>query len=72
MSECSLRHYGLSAERDWNYICAVMFENKDGGRALISITCSEGKICYTNFSWHYPEYLEEYLFIRNLLDFRCV
>lgn len=36
------------------------------------ITCSEGKICYTNFSWHYPGYLEEYLFIRNLLDFRWV
>ena len=35
------------------------------------ITCSEGKICYTNFSWHYPGYLEEYSFIRNLLDFRC-
>lgn len=36
------------------------------------ITCSEGKICYTNYSWHYPGYLEEYSFIRNLLDFRCV
>ena len=32
MGECAQRRYGLSAERDWNYICAVMFENKDGGR----------------------------------------
>lgn len=78
MSECPQRHYGLSAERDWNYLCAVMFESKDGGRTfalllfLKLITCSEGKICYTNYSWHYPGYLEEYSFIRNLLDFRCV